>query len=379
MSGRVVIDGGVDRPCPIVIEAGALTTPTLAEEVAKALGKPPRTLLAVLDDGIPEATRAAALAALGVGASMTITPSEVDKSLATLERLLEACCEAGLNRDEPVVAIGGGIVGDVAGFCAASFQRGVPVVQCPTTLLAMVDASVGGKTGVNLRGPDGALLKNMAGAFHQPHLVLIDPAVLASLEPRVYASGLAECVKHSLLAADAGDPHLFEWLEDHAGAIADRDQAVLSELIARNVRVKVAIVRGDEREQAAAGGRALLNLGHTFAHAIEPLPMLSPTGSEVDAPLQHGEAVALGVVAACHAAKLPETPRVEALLRRFGLPTRVVGMPPIESLIERMGHDKKSRSGVLRIVLPEALGRCVVVASPTRGVLERGWASIARG
>ena len=378
MTQRVVIDGGVDRPCPIVIQPGALTDGTLPAEITAALGMPVRTLFAVLDSGIPEAARAAIATSLGSPPSVTLTPSEAGKSLATLEQLLAACCEAGLNRDEPVVAIGGGVVGDVAGFCAASYQRGVPVIQCPTTLLAMVDASVGGKTGVNLRGADGGLLKNMAGAFHQPHLVLIDPAVLASLEPRVYASGLAECVKHSLLSADAGDPGLFDWLERSAKALADRDEAVLTELIARNVRVKVAVVRTDEREQAIAGGRALLNLGHTFAHAIEPLPTLSPTDDPADAPLQHGEAVALGVVAACHAAELPETPRVEALLAGFGLPTRVRGMPGADALIELMSHDKKSRSGRLRVVLPRELGRCVVESSPARSILERGWSAIAR-
>jgi 3-dehydroquinate synthetase len=290
------------------------------------------------------------------------------------------------------------VVGDLAGFAAASYRRGVPVIQCPTTLLAMVDASVGGKTGVNLdlgtaEAPD--LKKNAVGAFHQPSLVLVDTDSLGSLAPRHLRAGLAECIKHGLIAADAGDPGLLEWTGANLERLLGLDQGLVTELVTRNVAVKARIVVGDEREEASSGGRALLNLGHTFGHAIETLARLSfegpgrvyregtgPGGDRRATLLLHGEAVGLGLVAAATcSAKLGLCPmglveQVRDLLTRAGLPTTVVGLPSDEAIITLMGHDKKAMGGVMRLVLPVGGGRAKVVANPALGAVVAGLAAI---
>ncbi|MCA9311220.1 MAG: iron-containing alcohol dehydrogenase, partial [Phycisphaerales bacterium] len=254
-----------ERSYDIVVGAGVL------DELgprAKAL-VPGRHAFLVTDHNLPRSTIARARTSLeAAGFRVTeasANATEPEKSLATVERLLEAVGRARLERRDPVIALGGGIVGDVTGFVAASYRRGVPFIQCPTTLLAMVDASVGGKTGVNLV-IGGALRKNMVGAFWQPRTVLADIATLASLPERERRAGLAECLKHGLICA-ATDPALFDWTVAHADAIARLDAPALTELVTRNVAVKAAVVAGDEREEASSGGRALLNLGHTFGHA----------------------------------------------------------------------------------------------------------------
>ena len=347
-------DGPLDDLGPIVRERLALTT---------------RAFLAV-DSALPEITIDRATNSLNSsGFEVSITrlhASEPEKSLATLERLLVALARTRHERRDPVIALGGGIVGDVAGFAASTYRRGVPVVQCPTTLLSMVDASVGGKTGVNLStdsgGHDGASIKkNLVGAFHQPTAVVADIGTLRSLPPRHFRSGLAECVKHGMIGAVAGDPGLFDWIGANLDAILAQDSRTLIELVSRNVKIKATVVAGDEREEAqsAEGGRALLNLGHTFGHAFEPIATLSPDGNPANTPLQHGEAISLGLLAAARCAEMlgggsgrQISEPLEALLMRAKLPTRVAGLPSTDSILASMLHDKKVQGGKLRLVLP---------------------------
>ena len=280
------------------------------------------------------------------------------KNAASIERLYRGFLEDRLERNSPVIALGGGVVGDMAGFAAATYRRGVPFVQCPTTLLAMVDSSVGGKTGFNV--PEG---KNLIGAFHQPDLVLIDPTVLRSLPHRELLCGIAECIKHAVIR----DPSLFEWMRENAQSILALDDEVMVELIERNVSIKAKVVMEDEKEH---GVRAHLNFGHTFAHAIEATAGYGQ--------ILHGEAVALGMLAAtrasveaglCEGAVLDS---LEALLGAFGLPTSS-DLPETAILEEAMRHDKKVIDDRIRLILPEALG-CIVIRDDLSATCVRtGW------
>lgn len=277
-------------------------------------------------------------AAAGRRAYVIVLPAgERYKTLSTVAAIYEQLLAAGLDRAGVVVALGGGVVGDMAGFAAATYLRGVAFVQVPTSLLAMVDASVGGKVGVDL--PQG---KNLVGAFKQPGLVLIDPDLLSSLPASEFRNGLAEVVKHGLIA----DPELFAQLE------AEGPQS-LESLLARALRVKIGIVQRDPFE---AGERAHLNLGHTFGHAFEQLSGYS---------LAHGQGVALGMIAAAELAAArglcpPDLPtRVAALLTRLDLPTRLPGFDPA-AVLAAMATDKKRAGGRLRFVLPHAIGRVAV-------------------
>lgn len=316
--------------------------------------------------------------------SSRLSATESDKSLSSLEVLLSAVAAARLERIDPIIAVGGGIVGDIAGLAAATYRRGVPVIQVPTTLLAMVDASVGGKTAANLNVPGIGLLKNFVGVFWQPRAVLVDPTALSTLPPREFHAGLAECVKHALISSDFQDPKLFEWTALHASAILDRNVRLLRELLERNIAIKAKVVAGDPHELApdSTGGRALLNLGHTFAHAIETIPTLSPTTSLADAPLAHGEAVALGIVAACNTATSlglmggPEVKSIAMLLEQFHLPVRVDGLPPTSELLLRMRHDKKVIGGHIRLVVPVAGGHARVMRDVPADAIAHGWDSI---
>lgn len=357
------------RSYEVVVGEGLLDS--LGERLAARFG-PGRRAFLVYDAGLPDETviatsRSLAHRGFQVSAS-SMQASEPRKTLGTMANLLVDLAETRQERGEPVIALGGGVVGDVGGFVAATYRRGTPVVQCPTTLLAMVDASVGGKTGVNIL-TDAGLLKNMVGAFHQPEIVVADVRALGSLPDRHFRAGLAECVKHGLLSADANDPNLLEWMLANAARLVARDTAALVELIARNVAVKASIVEGDEREEAQGeGGRALLNLGHTFAHAIEPLADLTLDGGITT--LLHGEAVALGLHAAAlcshragHCgADLPEL--VRRSLHAIGLPSEVGGLPEGGQLLERMAHDKKVQRGRMRLVLPVGGARSRVVENP---------------
>lgn len=384
--------GGADRSYAVRVGAGVLGRGL--SEIGSILGKVPERAFVVLDTGLPGGVRAGVERALkDAGARDVVVesfePTERAKTIGTLGRLLESMVSHRLERRDPVIAVGGGIVGDVAGYAAASYRRGVPVIQCPTTLLSMVDASVGGKTGINVEvggsGTGGSrLVKNMAGAFWQPAAVLADVTMLASLSARDFRCGLAECLKHGMLGGfvDAG---LAAWMEASMASILAREPSVLTELVARNVAVKAAVVRSDEREEAATGGRALLNLGHTYTHAIEPMAHLSPTADAGDAPLRHGEAVGLGLIAATGAGAAlglvapQRVDEVRSLVASTGLPARVAGLPGDDRLIDAMGDDKKVSGGRLRIVVPDGAGRCRVVEGPDPGAVRAGWSAIRDG
>ena len=275
---------------------------------------------------------------------------EGSKAWGGVGELLEFCAEAGLDRGSWLVAFGGGVVGDVTGFAAACWMRGVQFVQVPTTLLAMVDSSVGGKTGVNLRAG-----KNLAGAFWQPQAVAADQAVLGSLEEREYRSGLAEAVKMAL-GLDAG---FFEWLEGHAEAVAAREAGAVAHVVSESVRLKAGVVVEDERERC--GRRALLNLGHTVGHGLE-------AGSGYA--LAHGEAVALGLLPvlelSVERSGMPreEAERARALLERLHLvEARVPAGTRGAEVWEAMRRDKKSAGGEVRYVLLRGIGEALAPAA----------------
>ncbi len=362
-----------ERSYDVVVGAGVLAD--LGVRAAALV--PGRHAFLILDDKLPEETVLAAAASLDAAGftvtRATVTALEVEKSLETVKRLLGAVGGARLERRDPVIALGGGITGDVGGFVAASYRRGIPVIQCPTTLLSMVDASVGGKTGVNLE-IEGGLKKNMVGAFWQPRLVLADINTLRSLPARERRAGLAECLKHGLLCGES-DGELFDWTIEHLGDIDALNMEVLTELVSRNVHVKAAVVVADEREEAGTGGRALLNLGHTFGHAIEPMKSLSPDGDAKHAPLLHGEAVGYGMMAAARAARLLGRIDDEAELEiRNGVGEALElrplgGLPESSVVLDAMQHDKKVSGGRLRLVLPVGGRRCATFDDVDAGVI----------
>jgi 3-dehydroquinate synthase len=286
---------------------------------------------------------AASLHSAGFRAALAVLPpGEQQKSLATASDLYDRLADLGADRGTLVVAVGGGVVGDVAGFVAATYARGLPLLMVPTTLLAMVDSSVGGKVAVN-----HPKAKNLIGAFHQPAGVWIDTAALDTLPDREYRSGLAEVVKYGVIF----DPELFAYLEANTAAVLAREPAAVRHLVAASCRHKAAVVEKDEREES--GLRALLNYGHTFAHAFETV---GGYGTWL-----HGEAVAAGMVCASRLAERrglvgsEVTERQRRLLDAFGLPTRP-GDWPADRLLATMRSDKKSRAGKLRFVLPHRIG-----------------------
>jgi len=335
------------------IEAGGLLT--LPELCRGLLGG--RRLVVITDDTVAryydEWTRGTAEArSLGARSSdagirvtgevrLTFPAGEAQKSRETWSRLSDEMLALGLDRGTAILALGGGVVGDLAGFVAATYLRGVPFVQIPTTLLAMVDASVGGKVGV-----DTPLGKNLVGAFHPPAMVVADPLTLLTLPERTFRAGLAETVKHGLIA----DAEYFAWIEANARRLLTRDLGLLTHLVHRSVEIKAAVVAEDERE---AGRRAILNAGHTVGHGLE---------QESAYQLAHGEAVGLGLIAECRIAeRLGLAPnglsdRVVALLRVLGLPVRTGGPVILSRVLEAMTHDKKNRDGQVRLALPVELG-----------------------
>ncbi len=308
-----------------------------------------------------EATLLSARPSLHVG-RYVMPAGEQEKTLARFCECIDALAAMCATRDAAVIALGGGVVGELAGFAAACWMRGIDVIQLPTTLLSMVDSSVGGKTAVDL--PAG---KNLVGAFHAPRAVIADTAVLRSLPPRELRAGLAEVVKYGAVF-DAG---FFAWLEAHADALVASEDATLSEAIARSCRHKAEVVSRDPFEQ---GERAVLNFGHTFGHAIETEQGYA--GAQSDA-LNHGEAVAVGMVLAAKLAAaegwapLSDAHRLEALLHRLGLPTAMpTGLDP-SRLLERMRLDKKAQAGGMRFVLWKPLGSATVASGvPDEAVLE---------
>ncbi len=335
-----------ERSYPIHIGAGLLNH--LGATVRSCCpGARRATLITDTNVGSLYADRAlASLAGAGLAASlMTIPAGESSKSLTVASELYDALAEGRHAREEPIIALGGGVVGDVAGLVAATWLRGVPFVQCPTTTEACCDAAVGGKTAVN-----HAAGKNLIGAFHQPARVCIDTSCLATLSERDYRAGLAESVKHAIIADEA----FLDWHEQRAGAIRSRDDAALVQLIRRNCEIKAAVVAADEREASANGvGRAALNFGHTIGHALE---------AESAYGLRHGEAVALGMTAALElAVRLTQFPaalrdRVESLLAALGLPTRLDRPLEPGAILAQLASDKKSAGGRVRFVLPRAIG-----------------------
>jgi 3-dehydroquinate synthase len=341
-----------ERAYPILIGPGLLNDATTLSDCIAA-----RDLLIVTNEVVAPlylATLEAALEGRRVH-SLILPDGEQHKTLASLATIVDALVDARLNRDAAVVALGGGVIGDMAGFAAACYQRGIDYIQVPTTLLAQVDSSVGGKTAVN-----HPRAKNMIGAFHQPRCVLADTRTLASLPDREYSAGLAEVVKYGLIR----DAAFFGWLEDRAEALLARDDAAVVTAVRRSCEIKAEVVGIDEREQ---GLRAILNLGHTFGHAIETA---SGYGNWL-----HGEAVAAGmVVAADMSEKLgwlqaPERARAVQLLKRMRLP---VEAPKIGASRARelMGMDKKVLGGKLRLVLMRQLGEADVVSDYDAGVLD---------
>ena len=300
------------------------------------------------------------LATEGVRTDLAVVPpGEKSKSVESAIRLWHQMLACGTDRKSGVIAVGGGVVGDLAGFVAATFARGLSFCQVPTTLLAQVDSSVGGKTGINLPGA-----KNMVGAFWQPSFVLIDTQVLETLPEREYLSGLAEVVKYGVIL----DKDFFEYLEQHVVQLRQREPDTLRRVIARCCRLKADVVEADERE--TSGRRAVLNYGHTFAHAFEAVAGYGQ--------LLHGEAVSIGMICASLLAqrmgRIPAdvTQRQRELLRGLGLPTQVPSLSD-ESLWRAMSHDKKVEHGQLRFVLPDRLGHVELVsgvdAEPVKQVL----------
>jgi 3-dehydroquinate synthase len=299
-----------------------------------------------------------------------IAPGESNKTLASIERIYDVLLDARLERGSPLIALGGGVTGDMVGFAAATYLRGVPFVQCPTTLLAMVDSSVGGKTGVNV-----AQGKNLIGAFYQPVAVVADPWVLGSLPVRELRCGLAECIKHGVIR----DESLFEFIEQNVGVFlsAAEDTAsataaadTMAELVRRNVEIKASVVIEDEKER---GVRAHLNFGHTFAHAIEATAGYGE--------IQHGEAVALGMRAATRvAAELgicdaSVQGRLSDLCEAGGLPTRIE-LASDDVLQGAMRHDKKVVGSRVRFVLPTRIGEVVLRDDVPPECITAGWAEI---
>jgi 3-dehydroquinate synthase len=312
-------------------------------------------------DRLLDSMRAANIAAEPI----VIAPGEASKSFAGLEALTDALLASGVERGGLIVAMGGGVVGDLTGFAAGVLKRGVAFAQVPTTLLAQVDSSVGGKTAINTRRG-----KNLLGLFHQPRLVLADIDTLLTLPARERRAGYAEIVKYGAL----GDASFFDWLEQHGEAALAGDTALLAHAVAQSCRLKAAIVTRDEREN---GERALLNLGHTFGHALEAASGYSDR-------LLHGEAVAIGMALAFHLSEAlgvspsDDTRRLTAHLRAVGLPTEIADIsgprPSVDTLLAHMAHDKKAKSGALTFVLVHALGRAfttdTVPLDALRAVLE---------
>ncbi|MFT4121920.1 3-dehydroquinate synthase [Bradyrhizobium sp.] len=357
-----------DRAYDIVIGRGVLTS--LGERVARL--RPGVRTAIVTDRTVAKhwlEPAEASLAAAGIPTSLIVVEEgEISKTYAGLEKVSEALIAAKIERNDLVIALGGGVVGDLAGFAAAILRRGVDFVQVPTSLLAQVDSSVGGKTGIN--SPQG---KNLLGAFHQPVLVIADTAVLDTLSPRQFRAGYAEVAKYGVL----GDEAFFAWLEKNHADIFKGGSA-REHAIATSCRAKAGVVSRDERE---TGERALLNLGHTFGHALEAATGFSDR-------LFHGEGVAIGMtLAAQFSAKLgmigeADAARVERHLVEAGLPTRLQdiagfaqeGLADADALMALMAQDKKVKRGRLTFILLEAVGRAVIAKdvepAPVRDFLE---------
>jgi 3-dehydroquinate synthase len=332
------------RSYPILIEAGLLGRPDLFRQHL-----PAQDVLVVSNTTVAPLYLPALRTSLGSRrvVEVILPDGEAHKTLANSARVVDVLVANRFGRDCALLALGGGVVGDLAGFAAACYQRGVAFVQVPTTLLAQVDSAVGGKTGVN--HPGG---KNLIGAFHQPTLVVSDTRTLATLPARELRAGLAEVIKYALIC----DAALFDWLEAHLDELLAGEPGALAHVIKRSCEIKAAIVGRDEREH---GERALLNLGHSFGHAAESATAYRQW--------LHGEAVAAGLVMAaamsveCGLLDAPASLRVQRLIERAGLPTRIAAVSP-QSALEHMRIDKKVLGGRLRLILLRRIGEALVSA-----------------
>jgi 3-dehydroquinate synthase len=339
-----------ERSYPIHIGPGLLADPALYGIAAKQV-------LVVTNEVVAPLYLESVRAALGKrDVDVVILPDgERHKTLGSFAAVIDRLIDGRFHRDCCLVALGGGVIGDLTGFAAASYQRGVDFVQIPTTLLAQVDSSVGGKTAVN-----HPRAKNMIGAFHQPSAVLADIDTLRTLPPRELAAGLAEVIKYGVIV----DAEFFAWLEHNVDALKGLDAVALTHAVRRSCEIKAGIVGEDERER---GRRALLNLGHTFGHALEAVGRYERW--------LHGEAVAIGIALAARTSAAlgwltaRDCERIEALLERAGLPTRAAGIDARE-VLELMRGDKKADRAGLKLVLVEALGRAVIARAPADDTLD---------
>lgn len=328
----------------------------------EVLGRSGRKVAVVTDSNVATLQKRA-LEEMSAGAPvLVLPPGESTKSLESLGRVLDFLAGQRLDRTSALAAVGGGVIGDLTGFAAATYLRGIDYYQVPTTLLAMVDSSVGGKTGINLKAG-----KNLVGAFHQPRGVFIATGLLATLPAREFAAGMAEVIKCGLL----GDAALFSRLEHSPLTMASSD---LPAVIRRCCAIKARIVEADERELAEEGGRALLNLGHTFGHAIE-----QTTGY---GRYLHGEAVAIGLAAAARLSQklrplaAAEVARIEAVLSAHALPTRLTAPLPAAGLMAAMTRDKKVRAGLPRFVVLTRLGEAVTRDGVPAAAVEEVWSDV---
>ena len=270
---------------------------------------------------------------------ITIQPGEKNKKLQTIENIAERLLKMGADRDSTLVALGGGVIGDMAGFLAAIYMRGINFIQIPTTLLAMVDSSVGGKTGVDISAG-----KNLLGVFHQPQAVYIDPQVLKTLPVSEFSNGMAEAIKHGVI-----DGKLFKWTYKHRHEIKKQDKKIITKLIYKNCEVKKEIVEKDEREKNI---RALLNLGHTFGHAIETISKYK---------IAHGQAVSIGLVQAARLADLKQLDKLTELLEFFKLKTELPKGYTSARIIAAMQADKKIKNKKLTLIIPKKLGHVKII------------------
>jgi 3-dehydroquinate synthase len=323
---------------PVLVDPGILQQ--LDVVVRERL--PGRRIAMISDDTVHALYQAGSLGRVSwTGETLTVPPGEGSKTRESWARLTDELLGRQFGRDSGLIGLGGGMVGDLTGFVAATYMRGLSYILAPTTLLAMLDASVGGKTGVN--APQG---KNLIGAFHPPAAVVADPGALMTLPEREYRSGLAEAVKHGLIA----DASYFEWMEHHSAALVRREPEPLARLVRRSVEIKAHVVSEDERE---SGRRAILNAGHTVAHALEQASQYR---------LTHGEAVALGLLVECAVAERMELApsglgaRVRRLSGQLGLPTSLPHGLNRTSLLEHMSMDKKNRGREIHFALVRSLG-----------------------
>lgn len=366
MSDRLQVHVGLTRaPYDITIFSGSdpQQWPDVVDQVVAQL-QPVTHLVVITDENVREhhaesfaATCRVALERVDV---LVVPPGEATKCTAEADRLWQQLLELGADRSTVVAAVGGGVVGDLGGFIAATYGRGIRFVQVPTTLLAHVDSSVGGKVGINLPGA-----KNMVGAFWQPTAVLIDTESLNTLPDREFCSGLAEVVKYGVIM----DEPFFRFLEENVDAIMGRDPKTLRKMIARCCELKAQVVEEDETE--TTGRRAILNYGHTFAHGLETVGGYGE--------LLHGEAVSIGMICASRLAELREmvpvgfTSRQQALLQRFQLPTKTPAYDR-DALIAAMQRDKKAVLGKLRFILPQdEMGNMVLVGDIPREQVLAAW------